>query len=71
MDFLLRVGHGIDDFEQHPRGELAVARVDVDLQFLAGVHSLEGRGLQRRHDRLDHVGTRNPLFLLHVLEDGK
>ena len=71
MDFRLRIADGIDDFEQHPGMELAVLGVDLDLQLLTGVNPLLGRRLDGIDDRGDHVVTTDPLFLLHVLEDGK
>ena len=45
--------------------------IDLDLQLLPGVNPLLGRRLDGIDDRGDHVVSTDPLFLLHVLEDGK
>ena len=71
VDLGLRVADRVHDLHQGPGVQLAILRVDVDLELLTGVNPLLGSGFERIRNRRDHVRAWNALLFLHVLKDGK
>src|SRR5258708_660479 len=60
----------IDHFKKRPSAQLAIPRIDIDFELLAGVHTFLGGTFDRIHDCGDHVGATDTFLLLHVFKDG-
>jgi len=70
VDLGARIGNRVHHLENRPRLEVPVLRIDLNAQFLARVDPLHGGAADRVGDGRDHVVPGDPLFLLHVFENG-